>query len=190
MQAGRDKIKMEAVPEFLKPICCEVELSDVQLIHKYLVGPEAVAREAFAALVDRHGSLVLRTCRGILEILHDAQDAYQATFLILARNAKSIRDGTLLGRWLCGVARLTAMRRRADVNGSPRHGSRECEANDRRTDQPIRGHRDLPPSSWQHPVKQGRDEFGIARTPRRGGSSGVGTRGDGLWRLDRVVCPI
>ena len=68
---------------------------------------------AFEALVGRHGPMVLGTCRRMLGDPHDVEDAFQATFLVLARRAGSIRDGDRLGPWLHGVARRVATRSRA-----------------------------------------------------------------------------
>ncbi len=75
---------------------------------------------AFEVLVRRHGPMVLRACRDILGDRDDAEDAFQATFLVLSRHAGSIRDRGSLGRWLYGVAcrisrraRSRATRRRA-----------------------------------------------------------------------------
>jgi RNA polymerase sigma factor (sigma-70 family) len=82
------------------------ELLDRFLDHRAL-GPRA-SEIAFEALVDRHGPMVLRVCRGRLGDEHDAQDAFQATFLILARKARSIRDRDSAASWLQGVARRVA----------------------------------------------------------------------------------
>jgi RNA polymerase sigma factor (sigma-70 family) len=68
---------------------------------------------AFAAIVARHGPMVLAVCRRALRDPHDVEDAFQATFLVLVRRAGSIRDGEALGAWLHGVARRVAMRARA-----------------------------------------------------------------------------
>src|SRR5438270_1725623 len=68
---------------------------------------------AFEALVSRHGPMVLGTCRRMLADPLDVEDAFQATFLVLARRAGSIQDGDRLGPWLHGVARRVAARSRA-----------------------------------------------------------------------------
>lgn len=73
---------------------------------------------AFAALVDRHGPMVLGVCRRVLRDEHDVEDAFQATFLILARNARTIRRNDRVGPWLHGVARRVAVR--AKVNATRR----------------------------------------------------------------------
>ena len=80
-------------------------LSDRQLLERF-----AAARDeaAFAALVARHGPMVLGVCRQLLGDHQHAEDAFQAVFLVLARRARSIREPELLGNWLYGVALRTA----------------------------------------------------------------------------------
>ncbi len=89
-------------------------LADVELLARFLADRGAGGESAFAALVTRHGPMVLRVCRGELNDLHAAEDAFQATFLILARQARSIRDRSSLASWLFGVARRVARRARRD----------------------------------------------------------------------------
>jgi RNA polymerase sigma factor (sigma-70 family) len=91
-------------------------LTDAQLLERYVAQHDA---EAFAALVRRHGRLVLAACRRCLTAEADVEDAFQATFLVLLRKAGSIRRRQALGCWLYHVAgrcaneaRLTAERRR------------------------------------------------------------------------------
>jgi RNA polymerase sigma factor (sigma-70 family) len=83
-------------------------LSDRQLLERYSAERNTAAEAAFAALVTRHGPMVLYVCRQILGDIHHAEDAFQAVFLVLARRARSIRDPDLLGNWLYGVALRTA----------------------------------------------------------------------------------
>jgi RNA polymerase sigma-70 factor (ECF subfamily) len=94
--------------------------TDGQLLERFREGRDEIGERAFAALVERHGAGVLRVCRGVLGDPHDADDAFQATFLVLARRARSIRDPRAVGHWLLGVAyrvagcaRAAAIRRRA-----------------------------------------------------------------------------
>ena len=79
-------------------------LTDGQLLERYIAGRGERAEAAFAAMVERHGPMVLRICRAVLRDEHDAEDAFQATFLVLARWAGSIRNQGSLGSWLFGVA--------------------------------------------------------------------------------------
>jgi RNA polymerase sigma factor (sigma-70 family) len=89
-------------------------MSDGQLLDRFLARRdeegegEGHAEVAFAALVERHGPMVLRICRGRLGDEHDAEDAFQATFFILARKASAIRKHESAASWLNGVAREVA----------------------------------------------------------------------------------
>lgn len=85
---------------------------DGQLLARFLDREGADAEEAFRVLVDRHGPLVLGVCRGILGAGDGVDDAFQATFLVLIRNADSIRRRESLGPWLRGVAARIARRAR------------------------------------------------------------------------------
>ncbi len=68
---------------------------------------------AFEALVAQHAPMVLRVCGRLLRDSNDVEDAFQATFLVLARKASQLRDRDLLGNWLYGVALRVALRSRA-----------------------------------------------------------------------------
>ena len=70
---------------------------------------------AFTELVRRHGSMVLGVCHRVLRHTQDAEDAFQATFLVLARKAASISPPNAVGNWLYGVAHQTAIRARAAI---------------------------------------------------------------------------
>jgi RNA polymerase sigma factor (sigma-70 family) len=82
--------------------------SDRQLLERFIAGCDSAGEAAFAAIVNRHGPMVLDVCRQILGDVHHAEDAFQAVFLVLARRARSIRDPDLLGNWLYGAAIRTA----------------------------------------------------------------------------------
>src|ERR1700676_3457112 len=94
------------------------ELTDGQLLERFVVsGDEA----AFAMLVRRHGPMVQGVCRRTLTNVHDAEDAFQATFLVLVCKARAIGQPELLGNWLYGVATRVAAKARA---GALRRGAR------------------------------------------------------------------
>jgi RNA polymerase sigma factor (sigma-70 family) len=88
-------------------------LSDAQLLGRFTQQQDATAELAFTELVNRHGPMVWAVCRQLLPRSHDADDAFQATFLVLVRKAHSIRVGDSLAPWLYGVAYRTARRARA-----------------------------------------------------------------------------
>ena len=91
-------------------------LSDAELLARFARGRgDASAEAAFAALVDRHGPMVLGVCRRVTGDRHAADDAFQAVFLVLARKAHAVRLGAddSLGRWLYGVSLRVARRARA-----------------------------------------------------------------------------
>jgi Sigma-70 region 2 len=79
-------------------------LTDGQLLERFTSRDDEAAELAFAALVERHGPMVLRVCQSVLRGRHDAEDAFQATFLILVRKAASIRKQNSVASWLHGVA--------------------------------------------------------------------------------------
>jgi DNA-directed RNA polymerase specialized sigma24 family protein len=95
-------------------------LTDGELLERFISGRGESAEAAFSTLVERHAPMELATCRQLLGNDHDAQDASQAAFLVLARKARSIRIGQAIGGWLHAVAvriasneRVAAARRRA-----------------------------------------------------------------------------
>ncbi|HEY7313887.1 MAG TPA: sigma-70 family RNA polymerase sigma factor [Gemmataceae bacterium] len=86
------------------------ELPDAQLLNRFLTGRDETA---FEALVRRHGPMVLGVCRRVLKNADDAEDAFQATFLVLVRKAASITKRETVGGFLYGVAFKTALKARA-----------------------------------------------------------------------------
>ncbi len=98
-------------------------LSEAQLLERFLVHRD---ESAFEAILHRHGPMVLGVCRRILDDPHDVADAFQTTFLILVKKARSIRDRDVLGTWLYGVARRVAVR--AKVNARCRRTRERTEA--------------------------------------------------------------
>jgi RNA polymerase sigma factor (sigma-70 family) len=88
--------------------------SDEDLLDQFLGPDRTAAEDAFQELVGRHGPLVLGVCRHVLGQVQDAEDAFQATFLILALKAGRIRRRRSLDRWLYQVAHRIAIRSRTD----------------------------------------------------------------------------
>jgi RNA polymerase sigma factor (sigma-70 family) len=88
-------------------------LSDEGLLERFLDGKESESQEAFRALVERHGPMVLAICRHLLHQDADAEDAFQATFLALARKGGFIRKRRVMAGWLHEVAYRVAVKARA-----------------------------------------------------------------------------
>jgi RNA polymerase sigma factor (sigma-70 family) len=88
------------------------EQTDSQLLEQFASRQDEAA---FAALVKRHGPMVLAVCRRVLRDTNDADDAFQATFLVLVRKAASLMKPELLGNWLYGVAYRVAIKARANA---------------------------------------------------------------------------
>src|SRR5713226_926483 len=86
------------------------DLTDGELLECFVSRKETAALEA---LVRRHGPMVWGVCQRILRNHHDAEDAFQATFLVLVRKAASIYPRAKVGNWLYGVAHQTALKARA-----------------------------------------------------------------------------
>ena len=131
------------------------DLTDGQLLERFTAGGGEAAELAFAALVDRHGPMVLRTCRAILHDSHDVHDAFQATFVVLLRRAGSLWVKDSLGAWIHQVAYRTASCARSAAARRRRHEQNAAE----RATGPVR------PEVW--------DDLGliiheeVSRLPRR-----------------------
>jgi DNA-directed RNA polymerase specialized sigma24 family protein len=96
------------------------ELTDAELLDRFRT---AADEAAFETLVRRHGPLVLAACRRVLSDEADVEDAFQATFLVLVRSARSVRREGSVGSWLFGVARRVALRVRSAAR-RPSHDPR------------------------------------------------------------------
>ena len=132
------------------------DVPDGQLLERFVGAND---QEAFAALVRRHGGLVLGVCRRILHQTQDAEDVFQAAFLVLARKATAIRSRQTVGSWLYRVALRLAHKARA---GIAQRRQRESEA-------PPRQAAD-PPRCCSATCR------GSRRTRRRGGWAGASAR--------------
>jgi RNA polymerase sigma factor (sigma-70 family) len=110
------------------------ELPDQDLLRRFI---DRYDEAAFLTLLRRHGPMVLGVCRSLLPNDADAEDAFQATFLIFARKARSIRKTPSLGSWLHGVAYRTARRAQTEFARRRKHerlaGLRKASAGDERT---------------------------------------------------------
>jgi RNA polymerase sigma factor (sigma-70 family) len=164
-------------------------LSDGQLLARFAWQRDESAEVAFAALVHRHGPMVLRVCRQIVGDLHAAEDAFQATFLVLARRAGAVRRPELLGNWLHGVALRTAREARL--------------RNDRRRRHELTGGEDLAdsvPGKWDRPERAvaDREELEVlhdevSRLPERYRTAVVLCELEGLNYQEaalRMQCPV
>jgi RNA polymerase sigma factor (sigma-70 family) len=87
-------------------------LADVQLLERFVSVRD---EDAFTAMVHRHRGMIFGVCRRLLRAPHDAEDAFQATFLVLARKSGSIRKSESVGSWLHGVAIRVAQKVRREV---------------------------------------------------------------------------
>lgn len=97
------------------------QLGDQELLARFVSERD---ESAFSALLGRHGPMVLGVCRRVLHRHCDAEDAFQATFLILAHRAGSIRKRQALGSWLYGVAHRVAVRAKANAASRRVHEQR------------------------------------------------------------------
>ena len=111
-------------------------MTDGELLETFLSRRDELAEAAFAALVALHGPMVWRVCQSVLPDSHAAEDAFQATFLILVRKAGSIRHRDTLAAWLYGVARRVAVRAKTNATLRRRHEGQSAEMKDKPTPSP------------------------------------------------------
>jgi len=100
------------------------DLSDGQLLEWLSTGSGELREQAFKLLVDRHGLMVLRVCRSALREEQDAQDAFQATFLVLLKRSRTLWVRTSIGPWLHQVAYRTSLCSRSSLARRRRHERR------------------------------------------------------------------
>jgi RNA polymerase sigma factor (sigma-70 family) len=103
-------VPLQSLVHHLRHLARPADPTDRQLLERFAATRDEAA---FATLVHRYGPLVLSVCRRILGEVHDAEDAFQATFLVLARKARAVRWQASVGNWLYGVAWRVARKARA-----------------------------------------------------------------------------
>jgi RNA polymerase sigma factor (sigma-70 family) len=161
-------------------------LSDSELLARFIRREDVTSSEAaFAALVSRHGPMVLGICRRVLGDNHAAADAFQAVFLVLARKAPQVEVDDTLGRWLHGVSIRVSRRARA-VARVERARVRALDGLD-----PPDGSTTTSPESLRE-VRSAIDEE-IARLPGRYRSAVVLCYLEGLTQEEaarRLRCPV
>src|SRR5947209_12724557 len=117
------------------------DLSDADLLGRFVSGHE---ESAFTLLVQRHGPMVLGVCQRVLHNLHAAEDAFQATFVVLARRAAALHGQGSLASWLNGVAWRVARTARLQTATRQRHERQAVtmtrrEAAEEKTWEEVRG---------------------------------------------------
>jgi RNA polymerase sigma factor (sigma-70 family) len=126
--------QLDAVAHHLRQIAGSLpgkDVTDAELLGRYVADRD---ESAFAVLVERHGGLVWSVCRRLLSQPEDAEDAFQATFLVLIRKAASVRKRGALASWLYGVAYRTSMRAK---QSAARRRERQPRTPAREPEQPV-----------------------------------------------------
>ena len=98
------------------------EQTDRQLVEQFLARREEAA---FEAIVRRHGAMVYRVCWRVLQQSQDTEDAFQATFLLLAQKLRTVRRHDSLASWLHGVSHRVALQAKARAARRRRHEQRD-----------------------------------------------------------------
>lgn len=118
-------------PRFALNPRADDESSDGQLLDRFIDDQDALA---FEELVRRHSSMVLGVCRRVLDNAHDAEDCFQAVFLVLVRKAASVRPREMVGNWLYGVAYRTALEARKLAARRRNREKKRCEMHSNRAE--------------------------------------------------------
>ncbi len=118
------------------------ELTDRQLLERFVAQDQHTAELAFAVLVKRDGPMVFQACRAILRHEHETEDAFQATFLVLARKARTLWVRKSLSPWLYEVACRIAEGARSDAARRQDHERRAAERTASTIDEENRDDRD------------------------------------------------
>src|SRR5262249_26501484 len=113
--------------EWSRPMKPDRTRTDEQLIEQFVSGSPDESESAFEALLRSHGPLVMGVCRQVLGQFEDAEDAFQETFLVLARKAGTIRNPRALASWLYEVAYRVAIRARVKASRHRRGSARADE---------------------------------------------------------------
>src|SRR5580704_804423 len=119
--------RVDPVVKFVRQLAAAketAELADRELLQRFI---DCRDEAAFAALVRRHGLMVLRLCSRVLLNEADAEDAFQATFLVLSRQAPSLRSVESLGSWLYKVAYRIAQKARVAAARRRKHEERAAD---------------------------------------------------------------
>ncbi|WP_165229226.1 sigma-70 family RNA polymerase sigma factor [Aquisphaera insulae] len=117
-------------------------LTDGQLLERFATATGPAADLAFSAIVERHGPMVLRVCLGVAGNRHDAEDAFQATFLVLVKKSRSLWVADSLGPWLHQVALRTSQGARVAASRRRRHEEAVAERTEA-ADAPVEGRDDV-----------------------------------------------
>jgi RNA polymerase sigma factor (sigma-70 family) len=167
-------------------------MMDIQLLQRFVTANDA---EAFRALIDRHGPMVLSVCRSVLREQHDVEDAFQSTFLVFARRAGTIKHAETIGPWLHRVAyRVAHKSRRKAIQDRGRERSFRDIAPERSVDPPdlsfvplLREEVSRLPARYRQPVvlcylhgKTNQEAAAALRCP-------VGTIKGRLWRARQTL---
>ncbi len=130
MPAGQNAVLLNHLHRLVQARCLD-HVADRELLHRFTRDRD---QAAFATLLHRHGPMVLRVCRRVLPHLADAEDAFQATFLVLTRKAAALSHHESAAGWLHGVAHRVALKVRGET---ARRRFHETHAPERLSSDPL-----------------------------------------------------